>query len=756
MHRVNVRVQPMLLAKAKEQEECIRSRLSSRGMMEKLRVRFSADTSLLKELGERLVSRPSIALAELVKNSFDADGTLVILKFIRVTKPGGEIIVEDDGEGMTFDVFKRAWMKIATDEKIRNPLSRRFRRHRTGSKGVGRFACLVLARKLVLESIAFNNGKCERILADFDWESYETGKDVTEISVTCLRESLSKARPTGTTLTLRDTRAGWNESELSDLRRDIISLVTPFPWEPKFGKLRQIRGRDPGFEVKFEAPEFPDFEGPASRRILENSWGVLEGHVDKTGLATYDLKETKGKKCHRFTALTRFLKVGEAPFTIYYFVYKKEHYPGVEIGLREMQRLGRSFGGVRVYLDDFRVFRYGEPGDDWLQLEFDRSRRVTGLPEELSDEAELAGERPKLLLPGNNQLFGAVFLSRSSNPNIDVTIARDRLLDNEASKELRRFVRLGIDWMNLKYAAATAEARSNQRERKEDPLELLERTRTNIVEHEKELGSATGQILTLLDRAKSAVAQQKEQMITDLAMLRVLASTGTMISILEHDLVILLSDVRFDCAKLRRYSSLLPPTTASEFSTTVDVLEDWINSVERESSLLGLLLGREARQQRRRQALRQITQQLIDGFSHHLKEFGIEPDIQVPAALRTPPIFRCELASILLNLLTNSIKAVKSQQVRKVLVRASESNTEFEMQFLDTGPGVSPDRRQEVFLPFRSTSEPDPVFGQGTGLGLSIVRDIVLDYGGKVAFTDPPREWGACVRIMLPKTEDQD
>jgi signal transduction histidine kinase len=172
--------------------------------------------------------------------------------------------------------------------------------------------------------------------------------------------------------------------------------------------------------------------------------------------------------------------------------------------------------------------------------------------------------------------------------------------------------------------------------------------------------------------------------------------------------------------------------------------------------LLGLLLGREARQQRRRQALRQITQQLIDGFSHHLKEFGIEPDIQVPAALRTPPIFRCELASILLNLLTNSIKAVKSQQVRKVLVRASESNTEFEMQFLDTGPGVSPDRRQEVFLPFRSTSEPDPVFGQGTGLGLSIVRDIVLDYGGKVAFTDPPREWGACVRIMLPKTEDQD
>jgi signal transduction histidine kinase len=723
--------------------------------MEKLQVRFSADTSLLKELGERLVSRPSIALAELVKNSYDADGTLVILKFDRVAKPGGQVVVEDNGEGMTFDVFKRAWMKIATDEKIRNPLSRRFRRHRTGSKGLGRFACQVLAKKLLLESVAFTNGKCESIVAEFNWESYETGKDVTEVPVTCLREALSEARPTGTTLTLRDMLAGWNEADLSDLRKDIVSLVTPFPWEPKSGKLRQIRGRDPGFEVRFEAPEFPDFEGPASRHILEHSWCVLEGHVDKTGLATYDLKETKGKKRHRFTAVTKFPKVGEAAFTVYYFVYKKEYFPGVDIGLREIQRLGRSFGGVRLYLDDFRVFRYGEPGDDWLQLEFDRSRRVSGIQEELSHETEFAGERPKLLLPGNNQLFGAVFLSRSSNPNIDVTIARDRLLDNEAFKELRRFVRLGIDWMNVAYAAATAEVRSRQRERKKDPLELLENARKSITEHERELGSATGQILTLLDHAKSAFTLQKEQMITDLAMLRVLASTGTMISVLEHDLVILLSDVRSHCVKLKRYSSSLPRTTTSEFDRTVDLLEDWINSVERESSLLGLLLGREARQQRRPQALKQVAQQLFDGFDHHFREFGIAPDIQVPPALRTPPIFRCELASILLNLLTNSIKAVKSRPVRKILMRASESNSELEILFLDTGPGVSPDRREMVFLPFRSTSEPDPVFGHGTGLGLSIVRDIVLDYGGEVAFVDPPKDWGACVRIMLPM-EEQD
>ncbi len=42
---------------------------------------FSVDAQLLRELGERLVGRPHIALAELIKNSYDADATQVQLRF---------------------------------------------------------------------------------------------------------------------------------------------------------------------------------------------------------------------------------------------------------------------------------------------------------------------------------------------------------------------------------------------------------------------------------------------------------------------------------------------------------------------------------------------------------------------------------------------------------------------------------------------------------------------------------------------------
>jgi len=42
--------------------------------------RFTVDAELLRELGERLVGRQYIALAELVKNSFDADASKVEIR----------------------------------------------------------------------------------------------------------------------------------------------------------------------------------------------------------------------------------------------------------------------------------------------------------------------------------------------------------------------------------------------------------------------------------------------------------------------------------------------------------------------------------------------------------------------------------------------------------------------------------------------------------------------------------------------------
>ena len=59
---------------------------------------FTVDAKLLQELGERLVGKPSVALAELVKNAYDADAHMVEIGFY---PEESKIVVRDDGHGMT-------------------------------------------------------------------------------------------------------------------------------------------------------------------------------------------------------------------------------------------------------------------------------------------------------------------------------------------------------------------------------------------------------------------------------------------------------------------------------------------------------------------------------------------------------------------------------------------------------------------------------------------------------------------------------
>src|SRR5947209_7909653 len=109
------------------------------------RINFTVDAALLRELGERLVGQPHIALAELIKNSYDADASLV-----EVTYDDDSITIVDDGHGMDADTFEGFWMRIGSPHKADRRVSPRLRRPLTGSKGVGRLAAQFLADRLEL------------------------------------------------------------------------------------------------------------------------------------------------------------------------------------------------------------------------------------------------------------------------------------------------------------------------------------------------------------------------------------------------------------------------------------------------------------------------------------------------------------------------------------------------------------------------------------------------------------------------------
>src|SRR2546428_829863 len=111
---------------------------------------FTVDSALLGELGEKLVSTVHVALAELVKNGYDADAKLITVQILPVDGKAPRVIITDDGTGMTLEQVRQYWMKIGTVNKVADPQTLLYGRLKTGSKGIGRFACRRLGLKLRL------------------------------------------------------------------------------------------------------------------------------------------------------------------------------------------------------------------------------------------------------------------------------------------------------------------------------------------------------------------------------------------------------------------------------------------------------------------------------------------------------------------------------------------------------------------------------------------------------------------------------
>jgi signal transduction histidine kinase len=97
------------------------------------------------------------------------------------------------------------------------------------------------------------------------------------------------------------------------------------------------------------------------------------------------------------------------------------------------------------------------------------------------------------------------------------------------------------------------------------------------------------------------------------------------------------------------------------------------------------------------------------------------------------------LRQVLFNLLLNAIQAVADAGEIRVIT-GRQGATEAFLEIRDNGPGVPPERRQEIFKPYFTTHQ------KGTGLGLAVVQQIVLAHGWEIAcLPNEPR--GAVFRI---------
>jgi signal transduction histidine kinase len=115
-----------------------------------------------------------------------------------------------------------------------------------------------------------------------------------------------------------------------------------------------------------------------------------------------------------------------------------------------------------------------------------------------------------------------------------------------------------------------------------------------------------------------------------------------------------------------------------------------------------------------------------------------------PEALRVKgdPV---QLQQVILNLMVNSMDAMAAMPNGRTVVGRTEMNgrSSAVISISDSGPGIPPNRLNEVFDPFFTTKQ------QGMGIGLSIARTIVQAHKGRI-WAENVAGGGAVFRLSLP------
>jgi two-component system sensor kinase FixL len=102
-----------------------------------------------------------------------------------------------------------------------------------------------------------------------------------------------------------------------------------------------------------------------------------------------------------------------------------------------------------------------------------------------------------------------------------------------------------------------------------------------------------------------------------------------------------------------------------------------------------------------------------------------------------------QIQQVLLNLIRNAIEAMRGCPRRVLTVQTGQLGAMAQVLVRDTGRGLNPDRKADVFVPFVSSN------GGGLGLGLAISRTIVETHGGHI-YADEAPDGGTVLRFTLP------
>lgn len=425
---------------------------------------FKPKAHILRLLGEELIKSPIMAIYELVKNSYDADSSKVLVSFKDIEDSEKSLItIEDDGTGLTSEIIENIWLEPGTDHRKpidengnriinRSPV---FNRVPMGEKGVGRFAVHKLGNTIKLVTRPANVIKCTdgewkkyvldyEIILSIDWVAFSQSKYLDEIPIAWQTETdKSKfhfSEDSGTLIEVSALKEPWSRRMARSLKRDVVSMLSPKnnesefkvnlefanEWLDDFPDANQILNIAPYKYTALLDDEFNltvdyEFSLELNREfgkreivgVTENIKGRLIPALRK------ELEEEEQMSQERIDDFILKFVENKNPFgnillELYSYDLDSETLRNYTYDSKTLKNVLKQHYGIKVFKNDLRVFNYGEPGNDWLELDLKRVQSKQWF--------------------SNNQNIGFVYLDSENSTNLIEKTNREGFIDNDSFK----------------------------------------------------------------------------------------------------------------------------------------------------------------------------------------------------------------------------------------------------------------------------------------------------------------------------------
>lgn len=712
---------------------------------------------IIRTIGDQLISGPEAALIELVKNSYDADAKSVRITITpSVGQASGSIHVADNGHGMTEEAIISRWFEPATNEKAMRKVSPGGR-VMLGAKGIGRFAAARLGDMTSVSSWTTDGTICYLTTLQVDWQRFTADAylDSIDIDVTT---AIIEGQRTGVDISISNLRDAWTKPRIERLIRELRRVASPAEISSEFSMHLDISAftdESSGFDgTKVLSENNQDYLSDANKQgdptaivpfaISDHSDYSLIGSFDSVGnfVGSYTNHRGDGSSSSISVPSPRSDYDGSCgPVQIAINVYDREHdaieslfaRAGIElksIGIRAARQILTDNSGISIFRDGFRIRPYGEPDNDWLELERQRVQN----PSKKLGISQLSGR----VYIASESISGLV--ERSSREGLEHGDSFDRL------KELIQGVITHIEERRVEFRERAGLSRKAQGDvTRTKSLANLSRTRREIERTPEPYATS---LREAVQKDSSELFESIEEIEAYQRLLQSRAALGLVLSQVIHEARRLLNPMATAAKSLGDDAThLLNDSRKGEIArkhlpdntrTLAEGVRGLSNLIKRLDPLSGRRRGRASRFNAREIIETSITlmREELASRSVTLSQ-DIEPNLWAVG-------FKDDLQSALLNVLENAIHWAHAGTCDKptVLLEARSDRGRLIVSISNDGPPIDP-----AYVP-RLFDAGFSLKSGGTGLGLAIAREACRASKGDLQYDENSPE--TKFSIVLP------